>query len=187
MSAREASADGVAVTPARANGSLAEIAALVNDAYLDAEAGMWAAGTARVSERELRAVVDDGELLVARVGGRLAGCVRVHPVSPGIWSFGMLASHGAFRGAGVGGALVDAAESWALRAGAATLQLELLVPLTRAQPSKIRLAGWYRRLGYVLVRVGSMEREHPDLAEHLVVPVEYQIWQKPLRDRSPER
>lgn len=78
--------------------------------------------------------------MVARVGDRVVGCVRVHRRSETMWGFGMLAAARDAHGTGVGRTLVAAAEQLARSAGAFEMQLELLVPGDRVQESKVRLA-----------------------------------------------
>jgi GNAT superfamily N-acetyltransferase len=158
-------------------GRLVEV---VNAAYAVGEAGMWVAGTRRVRDEELRGLVRASEIVVARVGDRVVGCVRVHPLSETAWGFGMLAADPSARGTGVGRALVAAAEERARTAGAAEMQLELLVPTGRVQESKVRLAEWYSRAGYRVVAGRDFAEDFPELATSLAVACDYQIWRKPL-------
>ncbi|MBF4571193.1 GNAT family N-acetyltransferase [Herbiconiux sp. VKM Ac-1786] len=153
---------------------------IVNHAYAVGEAGMWVAGTKRVGVEELRGLIRASEIVAARVDDRVVGCVRVHRLDEAVWGFGMLAADSSVHGTGVGRALVAAAEEHARSAGAAEMQLELLVPGDRVQESKVRLADWYSRAGYRAVDSRDFAEDFPDLATSLAVACDYQIWRKPL-------
>ena len=94
--------------------------------------------------------------------------------------FGMLAAHPAQHGRGVGRALVRFAEDTSRADGAGTMRLELLVPREWTHPVKAFLAAWYARLGYRVVRTGSLDEDHPQLAPRLATPCDLQIFEKPL-------
>ena len=63
------------------------------------------------------------------------------------------------------------------------MQLELLVPRTWRHPSKVFLDGWYRRIGYRVIRRTSVEELQPDLAPLLATPCEFAVYEKPLYGR----
>ncbi|GLK17283.1 GNAT family N-acetyltransferase [Herbiconiux flava] len=156
------------------------LVAIVNAAYAVGEAGMWVAGTSRVGAEEMRGLIRASEIVVARVGERPTGCVRVHRLDETTWGFGMLAAARDAHGRGIGRALVAAAEEVARSAGAAEMQLELLVPSVGVQESKVRLAAWYARAGYRRTASKPMAEDYPELADSLAAPCDYQIWRKPL-------
>lgn len=68
------------------------------------------------------------------------GCVRLHRIDETTWGFGMLAAAHSARGTGIGRRLVASAEAAAREASASEMQLELLVPISSAQKSKVVLA-----------------------------------------------
>ena len=159
---------------------LRHLVEIVNLAYRVAEAGMWRDDAPRVTIGEMAEFGRRAELLVARTGGRVVGCVRVRELEPSVWEFGMLAAGDDVRGRGVGRELVAAAEALAVTAGGHTMQLELLVPLKWTQPTKVTLDAWYRRLGYRPTHRGSIEVDYPRLAPMLATPCGYMIYRKPL-------
>ncbi|RIX28548.1 GNAT family N-acetyltransferase [Amnibacterium setariae] len=159
---------------------VARLASVVNAAYAIGEAGMWRPGTPRVDAAQLREDLRAGRLLVARAADGLVGVVRVQALGPDRWGFGMLAVDPAAQGGHLGAALVGAAEAHVGAAGATTMQLELLVPIGREQPSKERLRAWYSRLGYRRVGEGSITEDHPELADALAEPCAYEVWQRAL-------
>ncbi|MFI5952527.1 GNAT family N-acetyltransferase [Cryptosporangium sp. NPDC051539] len=156
------------------------LAALVNDVYRVAEEGLWPPGTTRTSTDEIAALTAAGELLVASLDGEIAGVVRVRTLDEGTGEFGMLAGSRTHRGAGVGTALIRAAEERARDAGRTTMQLEILVPRDWAHPSKEFLRAWYGRLGYRHRRNEPLALTYPHLAPLLATPCDLTVWSKPL-------
>ncbi|GAA1681788.1 GNAT family N-acetyltransferase [Nonomuraea maheshkhaliensis] len=161
-------------------GLMSELAELVNEVYADAERGLWADGAARTSAEEIAGFVAAGEIVVALVDGRIAGCVRVQELDAGTSEFGMLAAAPRHRGIGLGRELVRFAERRGRSRGHAEMQLELLVPRGWRHPSKEFLAGWYGRIGYRPVGTGAVEQDYPHLSPHLATPCDFVIYRKNL-------
>ena len=84
------------------------------------------------------------------------------------------------RGTGIGRALVAFAEQRSRERGLRAMQLELLVPRDWRHPSKEFLKAWYGRIGYRIVRTGSIDDAHPHLAPLLATPCDLQVYEKPL-------
>jgi GNAT superfamily N-acetyltransferase len=162
-------------------GAIATLTTLVNEVYTAAEEGLWADGAARTTTAEVAALVRAGQLAVARLAGRLVGCIRIQRLDDDTSEFGMLAADLRHRGAGVGRGLVRYAEQRGRDAGSAAMRLELLVPREWTHPSKRFLAGWYGRLGYQVVRVRTVEESYPELAPLLTTPCDFVTHQKDLR------
>ena len=156
------------------------IADLVNRVYAESERGLWKAGTQRTNAEEITAFAEAGELAVARLGGRLAGVVRIRRLDPETGEFGMLAADPAVHGRGVGRELVRFAEEVSRERGSTVMRLELLVPRGRVAEPKEILRAWYERRGYRLQRVGTIDEDYPLLAPHLAGPADYQIYRKRL-------
>ena len=174
----------ISIVPAASAGDaafVAEVADLVNRVYADAEKGLWVAGAERTDVAEMTSVVREGQLVVARVDGRLVGAVRVQRLDPDVGEFGMLVAHPDHRGAGIGRDLVAFAEDMARRQGLDRMQLELLVPRTWTHPVKEFLRGWYTRIGYVEVRTEDFAATHPALRPLLATPCDFVIYHKDLR------
>jgi len=159
--------------------AMSAISELINRVYRVAEEGLWLDGTARTTPAEVASLTRTGEIVVARVAGRLVGCVQVRTLGDGLGEFGMLVSAPEHRATGIGRELVRFAEE---QAGRAVMQLELLVPREWSHPSKEFLAGWYGRLGYRPARVGTVEESHPGLAPLLATPCDVRIYHKDLRE-----
>jgi GNAT superfamily N-acetyltransferase len=156
------------------------VAELINEVYEVAEEGLWIEGAARTSVDEVAQLTRAGEIVVARLDGRVVGCVRVQRLDDRTGEFGMLAADPAHRGAGVGGELIRFAEETCRADGLRTMQLELLVPRDWTHPTKQFLGAWYTRLGYGITRVGTIDEAYPELAPLLATPCDFVIYSKPL-------
>jgi ribosomal protein S18 acetylase RimI-like enzyme len=156
------------------------LSSLINAAYAIGEAGLWAPDTPRTTPAEVSRLVECGEMLVARLGERVAGCARVRLLDPGTGEVGFISAAAEARGGGVGRALVARAEEEMGSRGAAVMQLELLVPREGLHPEKERLRAWYLRLGYRLVRTAPFEEIATHAAAELAAPCEFLVFQKPL-------
>jgi GNAT superfamily N-acetyltransferase len=162
---------------ARLVGPLAD---LINRVYAVAEAGLWVDGARRTTPDELAELIAAGEIAVARREGEIAGSVRIRDVEDDASEFGMLVAAFEQRGTGVGRALVEFAERRTRERGRRAMQLELLVPREWAHPSKELLKAWYGRIGYRVIRTGSMADAYPHLAPLLATPCDLLGYEKPL-------
>ncbi|WP_326834250.1 GNAT family N-acetyltransferase [Amycolatopsis rhabdoformis] len=162
----------------------AEVSGIVNAVYKTAEAGLWAGDADRTSAAEVAGLVAAGEIAVARLAGRVVGCVRVRTVAEGVGEFGLLAAAPDVQGAGVGRELVRFAEDRCRALGYARMQLELLVPRSFTHPSKEFLATWYTRLGYRLEEKSTIEQAYPHLAPLLATPCDFLVYRKDLKTGS---
>ena len=161
-----------------------ELTDLVNAVYVTAEAGLWIDGATRTTTVEMRQMIAAEEIAVARVDGHVVGCVRIQQFDDGIGEFGMLVTHPARRGDGVGRRLIDFAEEVARKRGAVIMQLELLQPRDWSHPTKEFLDAWYTRLGYMPVRTGSIDESYPHLSPLLAGPSDFVVYHKALSAHS---
>jgi GNAT superfamily N-acetyltransferase len=153
---------------------------LINEVYAVADDGIWLTGATRTTPAEVAQLTHAGEIVVARFDGELAGCVRVQRFDEDTGEFGMLTADPAHRGVGVGGELIRFAERRTASEGRRTMRLELLVPRDWKHPTKEFLAAWYGRLGYRVVRTGTIDEAYPDLAPLLATPCDFVIYHKGL-------
>jgi ribosomal protein S18 acetylase RimI-like enzyme len=156
------------------------IARLINEVYAVAEDGLWTAGATRTTLDEVVELTRAGQIAVARLSGRVVGCVRVQRLDEGTGEFGMLAADPAHRGLGVGRELVRFAERKSSAEGVRSMQLELLVPRGWTHPTKAFLAAWYTRIGYQVARRGAIDEAYPALAPLLATPCDFVIYRKRL-------
>lgn len=170
----------VQMLPADDTGPAAELADLINRVYLKGEEGLWIDNAARTDPKEVAGFIEAGQVAVARLDGRVVGCVRLQRLAGGEAEFGLLAADPDHRGIGVGSRLVDFAERRSRDDGIDTMQLELLVPQTWKHPVKEFLHTWYTRIGYRPVRTGALEDAYPHLAPLLATPCDFVIYHKTL-------
>ena len=159
---------------------VAALTDLVNRVYADGEKGLWGPGAARTDQAEIAGLIERGEIAVARVGGRLAGAVRVRVLDEERGELGMLVAEPEQQGTGIGRELVRFAERWGREQGLAIMQLELLMPLEWEHPVKGFLRDWYTRIGYRQVSVGDLAEDFPHLAAQLATPCAFLIFHKTL-------
>jgi hypothetical protein len=150
---------------------------MINAAYEAGEEGLWPPDTPRVFDYEVRAMLDNGELLFARRDGELAGCVRVHVLGEDTAELGLLTA--ARLDSGVGGELIGLAESWAREREMTRMRLQLLVPRTGTHPFKRRLHDWYSRLGYEVIGSEDVAEALPDISP-TAVPCDLLTYEKAL-------
>jgi GNAT superfamily N-acetyltransferase len=159
---------------------MARITELTNQVYAVAEDGLWTTGATRTTLDEVVELTRAGQIVVARLSGRVVGCVRVQRLDAGTGEFGMLAADPAHRGVGVGRELVRFAEGKSSAEGVRTMQLEVLVPRGWTHPTKVFLTAWYTRIGYRLARRGAIDDAYPALAPLLATPCDFVIYNKRL-------
>jgi GNAT superfamily N-acetyltransferase len=173
----------VAIVPATAADDdefVAEVVDLVNRVYRDAERGLWQDDARRTRPAEVAAMIRDGQLVVARLDGRLVGAVQIQQLDRDLGEAGMLVASPEHRGAGIGRTLLTFAEDWGRRRGFRRMQLELLVPQTWTHPVKEFLLAWYTRVGYRHVRTGRLAEAYPELQPQLATPCDFVILHKDL-------
>ncbi|KAK7429805.1 hypothetical protein QQZ08_003650 [Neonectria magnoliae] len=158
------------------------LATIVNTVYNWAEGDIFLPSYERTSSTEIAQLLRHGHLAVAYLNStdEPVGCVLVKLLSPERGDFGMLALDEQHRGAGLGRLMVDFAEDECRRRGCSIMQLELIVPTTYQHAGKQRMEGWYTRMGYKVVKLGSFNDEYPELGKMLAGPVEYKIFEKSL-------
>lgn len=156
------------------------IVELVNRVYAEAEKGLWLDGAERVDRPGVVAMIRAGELVVARLRGRLVGTVRIQRLDDGLAEFGMLVAGPGHRGLGIGSTLIAFAEDSAREQGIGRMQLELLLPQAWTHPVKEFLRASYSRIGYRQVRTGRLADAYPALQPQLATPCDFAIFHKSL-------
>ncbi|CAJ2513974.1 Uu.00g020930.m01.CDS01 [Anthostomella pinea] len=173
---------------------------VVNVVYLEAEAGIFNEGYQRTTASGIADLLRAGQLAVAFLSEpktstspitpnsesgsddsrRPIGCVCIKRLSDTHGEFGMLALAASHRGGGLGRDLAQFAEARCRGLGLKVMRLELLVPTFYENASKVRIQGWYERMGYRVVRLQDFGEEYPHLAGFLAGPTEYRVFEKSL-------
>jgi dTDP-4-amino-4,6-dideoxy-D-galactose acyltransferase len=154
---------------------------LINNVYDVAENGMWKSKGLRTNADEVRSIIEQRRLLVAKLpNNKFVGSVKVERMEKA-GEFGMLVVDPEARSQGIGGKLVEAAEDWAKEQGFEEMQLELLTPRTWQQPSKEFNKLWYTRLGYIPQHTEPFEQDYPEFVRFLAADCDFTIWRKKLK------
>ena len=125
---------------------LAAIVTLMNAAYREAPPG-WASesgllGGQRTDPATLAADLTGGtRLLLHRRGSALAASVQLREAEPGRWYLGGLTIAPARQGAGLGDAMLRAAEAWVRAQGGTAIEMTVIA-------QRAELIAWYERRGY---------------------------------------
>ena len=122
--------------PAR-SANTAEVAALINTAF---QVEQFFVDGDRITEEEVRRLLDKGCILMARDSAGVSGCVYVE--SEGERGYlGLLSVSPARQGKGLGRLLIAAAEDRARRSGCVVMDLRIV-------NLRSDLPGFYEKLGY---------------------------------------
>jgi putative acetyltransferase len=121
----------VAVSPLRDDADARAFRAL-NEAWITAHFVIEAADERVLSDPRGQIVDRGGEVLLARAGDRILGCVALIPEGDGVWELAKMAVDATLRGRGTGRLLISAAIAEARRRGATSLVLASSVDLPAA-------------------------------------------------------
>jgi GNAT superfamily N-acetyltransferase len=157
---------------------------IVNKVYGEFENGMYVDGFQRTTAPEVEKILAAGELGVAYLNAasprRAVGCVRVQKLSETTGEFGMFAVDPKYQGGGLGRDMARFAEDRCRAQGLTVMRLELLFPTWFEHAFKVRLQGWYTRMGYSVVRLDDFHSEYPHLAKLLRGDCEFRVFEKSL-------
>ncbi|TLD14482.1 hypothetical protein PspLS_11134 [Pyricularia sp. CBS 133598] len=164
------------------------IATMVNECYLAAEGDLWRPEDRleRTDPAVVSSLITTGDLVVAwSPSGAVAGCASLSPHGKGGLMIGMLAT--ARRGGGLGGRIIAFCEDEARgRAGMPGTGGCCAVEFWRPRgpvphAGKERLFGWYRRLGYEVVKTEDMaESKYADFVRRMAVGIDNILLEKKL-------
>lgn len=171
--------DWVPVSAADDAEIVASLTKLVNEAYEQAERGLWGPGVTRTTPEETAWAISRRELAASTSHGQFIGTVRTSLLDSETGWFGALAISPAFAGRGLGSQFVSFAESSAHDAGARTMQCEVLTP-HEPHPHIEWLTRWYHSLGYVDVKRRALAEVEPTAVPFLVAACDVTVMRKPL-------
>lgn len=149
--------------------------ALINRVYFEAEGFLFQPGTQRITAEPLKALLEKRIILLAEVKNEIVGCIHLKQFDAQTAGFGLLVADTRYHGKGIGRALVNEAEQWAIKQGCSIMQLELLCPKHSEPAQKTFLKTWYTRLGYI-----KGERIPFFNEASLIVPCDFISYQKQL-------
>ena len=152
-------------------------------AYAETEQSVWGENYVRIPKDEFITLISRGEVFYAQLNGLIVGSVYVYRKDESTFSFGLLSADFSMKGKGIGKALVDYAEEYAIKQGAKYMDLEILRPTSEEVPFKEVLKQWYTKLGYVYTLSGTFEELKPKKAfkaKGLIQPCTFDCYQKVL-------
>ena len=155
------------------------ITELTNEVYAVAEAGLWIDGATRTTLDEVVELTRAGQIAVARLSGRVVGCVRVQRLEEDTGELAMLVADPRTAASGWGASWWRSPNARAVPR-VRTMRLELLVPRDWTHPVKAFLDSSYTRMGYRIARTGAIDYAYPALAPLLATPCDFLIYHKPL-------
>ena len=161
---------------------LAYLAHHINAIYLEEEGSIWPHdGTyERTNTQELAAMIEAGELIIARnKEGVIMGSIRMYK-HEGKWFYGILITVPKFRKQGVGAALVRFVEEAVATKGDREIWIELLFSETSEMSNKVGMRGWYTSKGYEFVRTIPFAEKDAEKAKLMRQPCYFEIMRKPV-------
>ena len=153
---------------------------MINEVYIESEGNIWKDEHQRITPERLNEIIELKELLLAFHDNEICGCIHLEPIDSTAYKFKMLVANPKFKGKGVGSILVNYAEQEAVRLGAKTMQLELLVPTDFEHSDKVFLHNWYSRIGYEKIAEHDVDFVHAGLSKLLKTGCVAKVYQKNL-------
>lgn len=153
------------------------------EAYANTESELWGKNYVRMSQEAFKAIIDRGELIVARNDHGIVGSIRVYEEAPHIFNFSVFSVAKELRGEGIGRALVLAAEEHARNHGGKIMTLEILRPQLFEMPAKTVLTSWYKGMGYQYKCSALFEERKPHeiaKSKELIIPAVFDCYEKAL-------
>lgn len=118
--------------------------------YEMTEEEIWGPNYIRLFEDEFKTVVESGQFFIALYNDKIVGGVHgyLDPNSSDSYKISLLSVDFKYGGQGIGTKLIKRVEEEAISNGIKHIKLEILRAKAVDVPNKIRLANYYKRLGY---------------------------------------
>ncbi len=149
-------------------------------AYALTEIEVWGENYIRITKDDYQELIDKGEILAAFIDNEVVGGVHFYKKSDQIYSFSLLSANFSKSGLGIGRALINQVEDFAKENNAEKIQIEILRPKGIEVPFKIRIANWYKRMGYVYSHSQNFAEIKPIKAKNLVNPSDFDYYTKEI-------
>ena len=150
-------------------------------AYEVTEVGIWGEDYDRLFIDDFRDLIDEGCIYVAYLDGKIVGSLQVYSENKTIFKFSLLSVDFNCGGKGIGSALINKAEELAVKSGAKQMNIEILRAKDFDVPHKIRLAKYYKRLGYNYTHSDDASCLIPDWKYKLLItPSNFDFYTKRL-------
>ncbi|MEX1001407.1 MAG: GNAT family N-acetyltransferase [Crocinitomicaceae bacterium] len=153
---------------------------IITVAYAETEKTLWGKGYVRLTEDELRQFIEQDEVYIALLKGKIVGGVRMFQLTDSIWSFSLLGADFEMKGLGIGRALIHHVEQETAQRNGKQIRIEVLRPENQTIASKEILKNWYQRQGYKIVKVIPLQELYPEKEKLLKVPAVFDCYEKML-------
>jgi len=140
-------------------------------AYEVTEIEIWGPNYIRLYIEDFTRLIESGNIFVAYLNNKIVGSVHIYSKDKNTYSFGLLSVDFNVGGQGIGTALIERVEEEALKNGAKQIKMEILRVKNLDVPHKIRLANYYKRLGY--------QYDHSEDCACIIPDWKYKLLKKP--------
>ncbi|MCB9224140.1 MAG: GNAT family N-acetyltransferase [Crocinitomicaceae bacterium] len=155
---------------------------IIRIAYAETEKEVWGEGYVRMSREELQHHIDNDEILIALLYGKIVGGIRYYKIDDETYGFGLLGADFDHKGKGIGRALIGEVENKVKATGGKKVSIEILRASAINTDFKTHLAEWYQRLGYKYTGVLDVNAVYDNPAKwaKLVNPSHFDCYLKEL-------
>lgn len=156
---------------------------LMIHAYAETESDIWGSNYHRLEAEEYYDLLDRQWFLIAFKEDKIVGSIHVYRKDADTFGFGLLNADFEETGQGIGQSLIIAAEEFARKHGANTMQLEILRASSPVSEFKKWLAKWYENLGYAFTGTYPfeyVEPNRPDKRESMITEAVFDIYRKSI-------
>lgn len=149
-------------------------------AYAETEKVMWGERYVRIDRRTFTRYIDQDEVLVAFIDGKVAGGIRYFHLRDNTWSFSLLGADFNQKGKGIGRALIQEVEQIVSNKGGDRVHIEVLRPEKETVEAKTIISDWYQRMGYQIVKQIPLIELYPEKEDLQLVPTVFDCYLKEL-------
>lgn len=158
---------------------------IVIKGYELTEEEVWGKNYIRIFKPDYFKLIAKNEIFVAKYNGVIAGGVHAYALRDNVYTFSLLGTDFELGGLGIGTALIKAVEEEALASGAKSIEMEVLRVRGVDTVPKVRLANYYKRLGYSFIRSEDCSCKIPDWKyKKLIQPSDFDFYRKLLNMKS---
>ncbi|WP_027418564.1 GNAT family N-acetyltransferase [Crocinitomix catalasitica] len=155
---------------------LKQLYRIVQLAYELTEVEVWGENYIRIPFDDYLKLIEKDEILVAYHENTVVGGIHCYPRGESSYSFSLLAADFSKSGLGIGRALIDGVITRAKAAKVNQIEIEILRPKAIELPFKIRLANWYKKMGFKYTHSQNFAEVIPLKAKNLLNPSDFDYY-----------
>jgi GNAT superfamily N-acetyltransferase len=138
-------------------------------AYKNTEEEIWGKNYDRLFIEDFTKLIEEGDIYIAYWDDKIVGLVHLYAKDKETYKFGLLSTDFDYGGQGIGSALIKRAEEETIKNKAKQVKIEILRVKDREIPHKLRLANYYKRLGYQFTHTEDCSCIIPDWKYKLLI------------------